>query len=77
MGVTEIIDFALGSILVMVGWIVKIQWEQTRKIEKQQDELERYISDTYIRRDDYHQDMEHIKSTLARIENKIDQKADK
>lgn len=72
-----ILNLVFGAIFFLAGWVIRVLWDTLSALKEDMSDLERYASNTYIRRDDYHQDMDDIKKTLARIELKMDQKADK
>jgi len=46
-------------------------------LKKDLQDLERNLPDTYVRRDDYRDDMTEVKDMLKAIFNKLDNKADK
>jgi len=72
-----IINFAFGAILMLSGWILKTIWDAVTNLKRDIQDLERNLPDTYVRRDDYKDDMKEVKDILHAIFNKLDNKADK
>ena len=68
----------VGAVLVgSLGFIVKTLWDGQQKMKQDMTSLERYLPETYIRRDDYKDDIADIKNMLNAIFEKLDQKVDK
>tara|TARA_Y100001938_G_C7984748_1_gene376316 strand:+ start:176 stop:409 length:234 start_codon:yes stop_codon:yes gene_type:complete len=68
----------VGAVLVgSLGFIIKTLWDGQQKIKQDMTSLERYLPETYIRRDDYKDDIADIKNMLNAIFEKLDQKVDK
>lgn len=66
-------DVVLAIAFAMVGWIVKAMHERLNKHENWFSEL----PDMYARRDDVKDMKQEMLTVLNRIENKLDNKADK
>ena len=60
-----------------VGWIMRIIWTEIKLVQASQREIENNISDNYVRKDDYRVDIAEIKGMLARIFDRLENKADK
>jgi hypothetical protein len=68
----------VGAVLVAsLGFIIKTLWDGQQKIKQDMTAWERYMTDTYVRRDDYKDDIAEIKKMLSAIFDKLDQKVDK
>jgi|TARA_Y100000114_G_scaffold152625_1_gene171218 hypothetical protein len=68
----------VGAVLVgSLGFIIKTLWDGQQKMKQDMTSLERYLPETYIRRDDYKDDIADIKNMLNAIFEKLDQKVDK
>lgn len=68
----------VGAVLVgSLGFIIKTLWDGQQKMKQDMISLERYLPETYIRRDDYKDDIADIKNMLNAIFEKLDQKVDK
>ena len=66
-------EVATGASYLLIGvlsWMGSQMWSAVR-------ELERELPKNYVRRDDLMEWKEQILATLQRIENKLDNKADK
>ena len=73
----SLINFAFGAVLMLSGWVLRTIWDAVNNLKKDLQELERNLPDTYVRRDDYRDDMKEVKDILHAIFNKLDNKADK
>ncbi len=78
---------ALGGVIFMTGalWWRVAALERDRVIEISEHErisvriqsLEQLIPSSYVRREDYREDMRELKAVMQRVEAKIDEKADR
>lgn len=73
----SLFNFAFGAVLMLSGWVLRTIWDAVNNLKKDLQELERNLPDTYVRRDDYRDDMKEVKDILHAIFNKLDNKADK
>jgi len=73
----NLLNSALGIVMIMAGWILRTVWTAVRDMQNDMKELERGLPDTYVRRDDYRDDMADVKRLLESISNKLDAKVDK
>ena len=74
----QMIINVVGAILIgSLGFIIKTLWDGQQKMKQDMTSLERYLPETYIRRDDYKDDIADIKNMLNAIFEKLDQKVDK
>ena len=73
----DLFNATLGGAMLMAGWIMRTVWTAVRDMQHDMKELERGLPDTYVRRDDYRDDMADVKRLLEIISNKLDAKADK
>ena len=67
----------IGGLMMLSGWFLRIVWDSIKTLQKDQSTLERHVSETYVRRDDYRDDMTEMKLMLRQIIEKLDDKADK
>jgi hypothetical protein len=61
----------------LTGWIIHILWSATQKLATDLRTLEQQLPETYARRDDVAGALDRIENTVIRIDNKLDNKADK
>ena len=66
-----------GAVLMLSGWILRTIWDAVNDLKKDLQDLERNLPDTYVRRDDYRDDMNEIKEILHKIFDRLENKADK
>ena len=59
------------------GWILRIVWQEIKLVQANQQDLERELTDNYVRKDDYRIDIAEIKGMFNRIMDKLDTKMDK
>ena len=77
MEIQTIFNAVFGAVLMLSGWILRTIWDAVNDLKKDLQDLERNLPDTYVRRDDYRDDMTEVKDMLKAIFNKLDNKADK
>ena len=59
------------------GWILRVVWQEIKLVQANQQDLERELADSYVRKDDYRIDIAEIKGMFNRIMDKLDNKVDK
>ena len=67
----------MGFVLVLVGWFMRVMWDSIKRLQSDMSELERHASETYVRRDDYRDDMAEVKSMLRQIFEVLNGKQDR
>lgn len=72
-----LINLIGGSILMVVGWLARELWVAVKELREDVHELEIQLPTNYIRRDEFADSMREIKEMLAKIFDKLDDKADK
>ena len=68
---------SFSVLMALAGWGIRAMFDALTKLKDDQIDLERMISDNYVRREDYREDLHDIKKMLANISDKLDAKADK
>jgi Tfp pilus assembly protein PilO len=74
---TLIINVLLSVVLMGMGWWMNTIWQAVKRLQSDMSEMERHASETYVRRDDYRDDMAEIKALIRQILSKLDDKADR
>jgi cell division protein FtsL len=59
------------------GWMLKVIWDAISDLKKDVKDLNQEIHTDFLRKDDYRSDINDIKKMLAKIFDKLEQKADK
>jgi len=77
MDVQTAFNAVIGGLMMLSGWFLRIVWDSIKRLQADQNTLERHVSETYVRRDDYRDDMAEMKLMLRQIIAKLDDKADK
>lgn len=79
-----ILNWLFGLVGVLGGVILREMWEAVKGLRKDNEalidrinQLNEKIGREYVRRDDYRDDIAEVKAMLARIFDKLDEKADK
>jgi len=72
-----IINIVMSLVLVLFGWLLRVGYDSIKRLQTDMSELERHVSETFVRRDDYRDDMAEVKSMLRQIFAKLDDKADR
>ena len=72
-----IINGVMSIVLVLFGWLLRVGYDSIKRLQSDMAELERHASETYVRRDDYRDDMAEVKSMLRQIFETINNKVDR
>ena len=80
----DLFNTAMGALLVLGGWFMRIMWDSLQGLQRQDRELaekvgkiEVLVAGEYVRKDDFDRIIERLFDKLDHIELKIDNKADK
>lgn len=80
----ELFNIAMGFIMAIFGWFLRISWESMVSLQKQDRDLadkvariEVLVAGEYVKKDEFDRAIERLFDKLDHIEMKIDQKADK
>jgi len=80
----DLFNAAIGALLLLMGWFLRIMWDSLQGLQKQDRELaekvgkiEVLVAGEYVRKDDFDRIIERLFDKLDHIELKIDNKADK
>ena len=72
-----IINGVMSIVLVLFGWLLRVGYDSIKRLQSDMAELERHASETYVRRDDYRDDMAEVKTMLRQIFETINNKVDR
>lgn len=70
-------DLVLGMLIAFVAWFAKRLQADQRQLERDLLAVERNLPNVYARRDDMAERFDQVLSALARIDSKLDHKADR
>ena len=62
---------------LIVGFFIKTIWDRISVLSKRVDSWATFLPETYVRRDDYRDDIRDIKEMLSKIFDRLEMKADK
>lgn len=62
---------------LLVGFFIKTIWDRISALSKRVDNWATLLPETYVRRDDYREDIRDIKEMLSKIFDRLEMKADK
>ncbi len=62
---------------LLVGFFIRTMWERISLLNKRIDNWSAVMPETYVRRDDYRDDIRDIKDMLGKIFDRLEMKADK
>lgn len=75
---------AVGGVMLLSGWFLRVMWDSIQKLHKDDRELSEKVSrievlvaGEYVKREEFDRSMERLFDKLDHIEMKIDSKADK
>ena len=72
-----IINGVMSVVLVLFGWLLRVGYDSIKRLQSDMAELERHASETYVRRDEYRDDMAEVKTMLRQIFETINNKVDR
>lgn len=70
-------NIAFSFILFLVGWFVRIAYDAANAMKNDLMALERELHSSFVRREDYKEDIREIKDLLLSIQDRMNNKADK
>ena len=77
-------NVAMGFIMTLFGWFLRVSWDALSKLQQQDRELadkvariEVLVAGEYVKKEDFERVIERLFDKLDHIEIKIDNKADK
>ncbi|WP_273072799.1 hypothetical protein [Marinobacter sp.] len=73
----SMINILGGLVAALIGWFVRVIWDNQSRVAKEIKETNKDIVNNYVRRDDYKDDIAEIKNMLTLIFQKLDGKVDK
>jgi hypothetical protein len=73
----QFINLFLGIGLTVMGWFARELWAAVKDLKTDLAKLRENLPKDYIAKDDYKEDIREIKSMLAKIFEKLENKADK
>jgi predicted nucleic acid-binding Zn-ribbon protein len=73
----QFINLFFGVGLTVMGWFARELWAAVKELKADLAKLRENLPKDYIAKDDYKEDIREIKSMLAKIFEKLENKADK
>ena len=73
----HLINMFLGIGMTVVGWFARELWAAVKELKVDLAKLREDLPKDYVSRDDYKDDIRDIKGMLAKIFEKLENKADK
>ena len=73
----QVINVFLGIGMTVVGWFARELWAAVKELKVDLAKLREDLPKDYVSRDDYKDDIRDIKGMLAKIFEKLENKADK
>ena len=81
MDTQTLINFALGSLLALIGWLARQLWEAVEHLKADLHQIEVDLPSRYVRREEFSEALKEIKDLCRQIFDKVDslekRKADK
>lgn len=71
------INLGMGALLSVLGWFARQLWDAVKTLQSDLNRLELSISDNYVKKDDFKDGVKELKEMLAKIFDKLDNKADR
>ena len=73
----HLINLGGGALLSVLGWFARQLWDAVKTLQNDLNRLELSISDNYVKKDDFKEGVRELKDMLAKIFDKLDNKADR
>ena len=73
----QLINMFLGIGMTVVGWFARELWAAVKELKTDLAKLREDLPKDYVLRDDYREDIRGVKEMLAKIFDKLENKADK
>lgn len=80
----NVINIGIGSLLAVGGWFCRQLWDSVKELKADIADLKLHVSETYVKkseveslRTDMDKRFDRLEQMIARLYDKIDQKADK
>ena len=73
----HLINMFLGIGMTVVGWFARELWSAVKELRADLAALREDLPKEYVAKDDYREDIKEIKLLLAKISEKLENKADK
>jgi hypothetical protein len=73
----QVINMFLGGGLTVMGWFARELWAAVKELKADLAKLREDLPKDYVARDDYKDDIREVKALLAKIFEKLENKADK
>ena len=73
----EVINGLLAGGFTVLGWFARELWAAVKELKSDLAKLREDLPREYVARDDYREDIRDIKAMLAKIFEKLENKADK
>jgi len=73
----HLINALIGGGFAVLGWFARELWSAVKELKADLAKLREDLPKEYVARDDYREDIRDIKAMLAKIFEKLEQKADR
>ena len=73
----DLINALLGGGFTVLGWFARELWSAVKELKSDLAKLREDLPREFVARDDYREDIRDIKAMLAKIFEKLEQKADR
>jgi hypothetical protein len=70
-------NIAFSFIVFLIGWFVRIAYDAANAMKNDLMALERELHSSFVRREDYKEDIREIKDLLLSIQERMNSKVDK
>jgi peptidoglycan hydrolase CwlO-like protein len=72
-----LVNVGFGIAGTLGGFVIRALWDAMTMLQKDLQQMQNSLSETYVRRDDFRDHASRIEGALERIEAKLDHKADR
>ena len=72
MDTQTLINFALGALLALIGWLARQLWEAVERLKQDLHDIEVELPSNYVKRDEFAESLKEIKDLCRQIFDKVD-----
>ena len=73
----NLFNIAASFVVFLLGWFVRLAYDAANAMKNDLMSLERELHSSFVRREDYKEDIREIKDLLLSIQERMNQKVDK
>lgn len=77
MDMQSLMNIGIGVVIAAIGWFSRQIWEAVKELRRDLHEIEVDLPKSYVRKDEFAENVKEIKAMLEKIFDRLENKADK